>query len=113
MMREVMTMTHKQWKKAVEAGEKAVEGIPESHNRVRAHERADAIWKYVIGNQKAMELDATGRDCVYWYNENLGNRKWADYVRAFQTGKILKVYASTFATDMSCGRVANLIVLYR
>ena len=113
MKREVQTITHRQWKKAIEVGNEAMASIPESHTRVREHAKSDAIWEFLQKHVKTIEIGATGRECVHWYNENLGNRKWADYVRAFQAGKILKVYASTFATDMSCGRVANLIVLYR
>lgn len=113
MKREVTTITHRQWKKAVEAGERAVEGIPETHNRVRAHAKSDAIWEYVTRHMRTREIDATGRECVCWCNENLGNRKWADYVKAFQLGKIEKVYKSTFSTDMSAGRVSNVVVLYR
>ena len=113
MKREVRAITHRQWRNALEAGEKAVDGIPSNHNRVREHARAEAIWDYVQKHAKTIEIDATNRDCVYYYNRNLGNRTWTDYVTDFLEGKVLKVHKSSFSTDVTTGRVSNLFVLYR
>lgn len=107
------TISHKSYAKAVALAEQAVAEIPLSHNRVRTKTYFETMSKYIASKTREQDIDVVGRRCLWSHTENLGNRRYADYVRRVDVSTIKRVGKSSYQLACMSGWTPNVIVLYR
>lgn len=116
MKAKVFTITRRHWEEVKRNAEKAIEEIPITHNRVRAHKYSDAIAAGLSRHTKIREIEPVGRRCIWHHTVNIGTRKWSDYVREHTETTIekqSKKNSDMFVLHCTNGYTENVTVIYR